>query len=215
MTPTQYIHLLADSFVVSKTQSYFPRYFGGNLNEQGEITELMQKLFICGVANILGGNIVEIGAAEGKASGALAEIAHKHGKKLLVIDPYNGAQEGTESLYHQFLAVQNRYRDTIIHRRDSSLTPESIAAIKDFAPSFVFVDGLHIEDVAYSDIRAAHDALPVGGVVCVDDTNFLRRDAGAALTRAIGEGLFELVAIPTHVEQVMYSYKSWHFAVKR
>jgi hypothetical protein len=188
------------------------------LNEQGEITELFQKLCICTIADLvlsqLGGNIVEIGAAEGKATVALAEIAKKHGAKVLVIDPYNGDQEGTETLYQKWKVATAPY-DNIVHLRESSLEQRAIQAMVDFKPSFVFVDGLHYEWAAYSDTRAAQLALPVGGYVCVDDSNHLKKDAGAAFQRSINEGYFDLIKIPDEIEKIIYTYKSWHYGVKK
>lgn len=216
---SDYIKTLSTVLAASKRQDYFPSYFGGKLNEQGEITELFQKLCICSIADLaltqLGGNIVEIGAAEGKATVALAEIAKKHGAKVLVIDPYNGQQEGTEDLYSKFKAATAKYSDTVVHMRESSLEQSAIQAMVDFKPSFVFVDGLHYEWAAYSDIRAAQIALPVGGYICVDDTNFLCKDAGAAFQKSVTEGYFDLVEIPSEIEKVLYTYKSWHYGVKR
>lgn len=208
---------LSSSMAASKKQDYFPRYFGGKLGEQGEITELFQKLLLCSVASQciqqLGGNLIEIGAAEGKASVALSETARVLGKRLLVVDPYDGQQEGTEALYQQFLQATAPYKDSVTHLRESSLTDKARAAMKDYDPSFVFIDGLHHEWAAYSDIRSAHAALPVGGWICVDDTNHLQKDAGAALARAANEGLFGVMTMP-EVEPVLCTYKSWHFAIK-
>lgn len=215
---SSHISLLSTSLAASKRQAYFARMFGGNLGEQGEITELFQKLLICSVADLciqqMGGNIVEIGAAEGKATVALAEIAATHGRRVLVVDPYNGEQEGTAAIYSQFQQATAPYLGTVQHLRESSQTDHAVEVMRALTPSFVFVDGLHHEWAAYSDIRAAFTALPVGGYVCVDDTNGLKRDAGAAFQRVITEGMFQLVELPVDVESVLYTYKSWHFGVK-
>ena len=212
-----YIQTLSASMAASKKQGYFDLYFGGFKNERGNITELFQKLLICGVADHcisqLGGGIVEIGAAEGKATVALAETAKRHGKNVFVVDPYNGAQEGTENLYNQWVKATEGYPN-VVHLRESSVDKDSVNAIIAFKPSFVFVDGLHYDWAAYSDIRASLDALPVGGYVCVDDTNFLQKDAGTALRQILEEGRAKLVEIPEEVEKVLYTYKSWHFARK-
>ena len=212
------IRLLSNSLVSSKKQTYFQNYFGGKFGEQGEITELFQKILICSVADLamqnFGGNIIEIGAAEGKATVALAETAKRYGRKVLVIDPYNGQQEGTDAIYSQFKDAIAPYGGVVEHLRDSSMNESAITAMKAFNPSFVFVDGLHHEWAAYSDIRASYAALPVGGYVCVDDTNFLQRDAGAAFNRALHEGFFGLVQIDPAVEAILYAYKSWHFGQK-
>lgn len=221
MTIPDTIRLLSTSMAASKRQSYFgtPAYFGSHLGQMGPVTELFQKVLLCAVADLAlvafpGTNLVEIGSAEGKASGALAEIAQRHRARLLVVDPYNGAQEGTESLYTQFSAVCALYPETITHLRASSLDSLSIAAIKEASPSLVFIDGLHYDWAAYSDVRAAYEALPRGGVVCVDDTNHLKRDAGAAFLRAVSEGLFDPVEIGSEVEATLYSYKSWHWGIR-
>lgn len=214
---TQYIQTLSAAMAASKKQAYFTEYFGGYKNEHGHITELFQKLLLCGVAehcmSQFDRGIVEIGAAEGKATVALAETAKRQGQGLLVVDPYNGAQEGTDALYQKWLGATKAYSN-ITHVKASSLEIPSIDSIIAFQPCFVFVDGLHYDYAAYSDIRASLDAIPVGGHICVDDTNFLTKDAGRALQQAVDEKRVELVKLPQDIEQTLYTYKSWHWARK-
>jgi predicted O-methyltransferase YrrM len=163
-----------------------------------------------------GGNILEIGCAEGSTTCTFAEIAKKYGVKVYCIDPYSGAQEGTESVYEEFKKVCSRYPDTIIHLRDSSLSEAAKQFIKDKHISFAFVDGLHTKDAAYSDVMLSLNSMKSGDVLCVDDTNnYTDRDAGAAMIQAVNESKISKINIDESAEKIIFTHKSWHFATKQ
>lgn len=192
---------------------------GDSTSNYGRLIEYSQRITL-GVAaeeavKNSGGNILEIGCAEGWATCTFAEIAKKYGVKVYCIDPYSGAQEGTESVYSEFKQVLARYPDTIIHLRDSSLSQAAKDFIKDKHVSFAFVDGLHTKDAAYSDILLSLSSMKSGDALCVDDTNnYTDRDAGAAMIQAVSEGKIKKIEINTEAERIIFSHKSWHFAQK-
>lgn len=210
------IRLFSSAFAAQFQQPYTATHFGPA--HPGRLTEAAQRIILHSVASqcidTLGGGIVEIGCAEGCTSVVLGQLARAKGKTLTCIDPYDGNQEGTEALYRQFVERTTLLGDSVKHHRVSSLDLPGIQAAVDAKPSFVFVDGLHYEWAAYRDILTAYQALPPGGIVCVDDTNMMGKDAGAAFRQAVGEGLFILVVVDPAVEKALYGYKSWHFGVR-
>jgi predicted O-methyltransferase YrrM len=192
---------------------------GDSTSNYGRLIEYSQRITL-GIAaeeavKNSSGNILEIGCAEGWATCTFAEIAKKYGVKVYCIDPYSGAQEGTESVYAEFKQVCERYPDTIIHLRDSSLSDVAKQFIKDTHISFAFVDGLHTKDAAYSDILLSLNSMKSGDILCVDDTNnYTDRDAGAAMIQAANEGKISKINIDSDAEKIIFTHKSWHFGEK-
>lgn len=192
---------------------------GDSTSNYGRLIEYSQRITL-GVAaedaiKNSGGNILEIGCAEGWATCTFAEIAKKYGVKVYCIDPYSGAQEGTESVYSEFRKNCERYPDTIIHLRDSSLSQAAKDFVKDKHISFAYVDGLHTMSAAYSDILLSLSCMKQGDIICVDDTvNYTKRDAGAAMIQAVDEGKIQKINIDSEAENIIFSHKSWHFGIK-
>ena len=218
---TEIVNNLYSSFASAKKQSLFQRDYAGEDGRFGRITEFFQRITLAQLAQYAtthcgGGGYIEIGCAEASTSVVLADIAAKNNVSLLCVDPYIwGVQEASEAMYQEFLTNIKPYPN-ITHVREMSQSEKGAGAIIDFRPSLVFVDGDHRESYAYADIAIAYHALPLGGIIVVDDTNFMQKDAGAAFQRAINEGGFELVVTPPEIEEALFrSYKSWHIATKR
>ncbi len=220
MTIDQQLQSLSNSFAAAKKQSWFTNQFKDSNGELGRITELIQRVMLADcvrytLSTFSGSTICEIGVAEGRATVVMAEVAKSFGSAILAVDPFiHGLQESSEQLYQEFLKNTELYPDTVYHLRDKSQSDNAVQAIIDFKPSLVYVDGLHTFSGALSDVRTAYEALPVGGLVVVDDTNRMKKDAGEAFQKAINDGLFRLIEIDPTVEDVLYTYKSWHYGVK-
>lgn len=185
----------------------------------GRLIEYSQRLTLGIAAEIAiensGGNILEIGCAEGWATCMFAEIAKKYGVKVYCIDPYNGEQEGTEKLYFEFQKTIARYPNQIIHLREPSQSKEAKEFLDGKHISFAFVDGLHTKQAAIHDIYLALSLMKSKDVICVDDThNYTNKDAGAAMIEAVDKGLISKIMIDKLVEDAIFSHKSWHFGIK-
>ena len=194
-------------------------FVGDTTSAYGRLIEYSQRLTL-GIAaeeavKNSGGNILEIGCAEGWATCTFAEIARKYGVKVYCIDPYSGAQEGTEAVYNQFKQVIERYPDTIIHLRESSLSNNAKEFMRDKHISFSYVDGLHTQSAAYSDILLSLNLMKAGDVICVDDTcDYTYLDAGAAIIDAVNEKKISKININEIAEKIVFTHKSWHFGQK-
>ncbi|MDZ4787667.1 MAG: class I SAM-dependent methyltransferase [Blastochloris sp.] len=116
------------------------------------------------------GDFVEIGAFCGDTSKLLAELAAKHQRRLIVIDPWITGSQDCDGA--EFAAFQNNIaavRDHVDVWQASSLDEEIIQRLKKREVSFAFVDGLHTLKACLSDI------LSVGhtkGVIAIDDTRY-------------------------------------------
>lgn len=224
MSIQQSLNNLFNAVSYQKNQPHVRHLFGESLvgdstSNYGRLIEYSQRLTLGLAAEEAvknsGRNILEIGCAEGWATCTFAEIAKKYGVKVYCIDPYSGAQEGSESVYSEFKKTCERYPDTIIHLRDSSLSQSAKDFVKDKHISFSFVDGLHTKDAAYSDILLSLSSMKTGDILCVDDTNnYTDRDAGAAMIQAANEGKITKIDLDNDAEKIIFSHKSWHFGIK-
>lgn len=100
-----------------------------------------------------GGNFLEIGALEGTLTTILAEWARKQDKSVIVIDPYDGNQQGTEEKFKAFKRRMRKYLDVVHLYRVSSLSDEGKRFIAMSDPVFAWVDGLHTYEAVKSDIE--------------------------------------------------------------
>src|SRR6056300_611996 len=57
------------------------------------------------------GDILEIGAHIGLTTQIFCELAKKYNRKVIVVDPWNGQQEGNQMVYEQFKKNTESYND--------------------------------------------------------------------------------------------------------
>lgn len=115
------------------------------------------------------GDILEIGSHVGLTTKILAEIALKYGRKVVVIDPWDGRQQGNESVYRKFLQNVENYKDVIITNRIGSQTYEALKIIQSSKFAFCWIDGLHTPEACTSDILACSTQV---GIQAVDDLSW-------------------------------------------
>ena len=116
------------------------------------------------------GDILEIGCLHGLTTVRLAEVAARHNRRVVAVDPW---QPGTQNIhggeYEAFLKNTEPYRDIIDVIRLSSLDAEAIRQMKARELCFAYVDGLHTYEACLSDILAvAH----THGFIGVDDLSW-------------------------------------------
>lgn len=115
------------------------------------------------------GDLLEIGCLNGSTTVLLAEVAAKHGRRVLAVDPWKiGTQNCKGGEYEIFCETTARLSSHIDVVRKSSQDPEAIAAIRGRPLAFAFVDGLHEYAACLLDIRACAHA----GIIAVDDTKW-------------------------------------------
>ena len=116
------------------------------------------------------GDIVEIGCDTGESSRFLAELAQRHGRRLIAIDPWFATPERPEgasfALFQQNIRPFASVVDVV---RRSSLEPEVKALVSARELAFAYVDGLHTYYAALSDIRMVSHCR---GTIAVDDVSY-------------------------------------------
>ena len=113
------------------------------------------------------GDLLEIGAQVGHTTRGLAEIARTHGRRVLVVDPWDTQYPNCDGWeYDVFRTSVKQYEDIVDVCRFPSFEDEAIQAIKERELAFVFVDGLHVYEAVRQDIQTASHC---HGVITVDD----------------------------------------------
>lgn len=117
------------------------------------------------------GDILEIGAHIGLTTKIFCELARKYNRKVMVIDPWNGQQEGNQSVYVEFMKNTEGYDDVLTVHRQSSLLPESREIIQNNTFAMCFVDGLHTVEACGYDIKSC---ITQNGIIAVDDLTWVK-----------------------------------------
>jgi hypothetical protein len=118
--------------------------------------------------NDIEGDILEIGAHEGNHTVYFLEIAKKYNKKVYVVDPYNGEQQGDETIYNIFINRTNKY-DNLVYLRNASQSEEFSNLINEIKFAYIFINGLHTIPALESDILISEKHLIKNGIICIDD----------------------------------------------
>lgn len=147
-----------------------------NLNEGGKHSwgcrnqrERIKRVCELAVSN-LEGDILEIGCHIGLTTRILCEIARKHNRKVIVVDPWNGQQEGNQSVYEVFLQNTKEYEDVLEINRVSSFSREGKDVISRNKFAFCWIDGLHTYEACKQDIDSC---APHNAILAVDDLKWL------------------------------------------
>jgi hypothetical protein len=126
---------------------------------------------------------LEIGAHVGGTTKHLSNLF----KRVFVIDPWDGRQEGNESVYQQFLEY-NKDTTNLEHKRTGSETEEAksfLREIKNFELGYCLIDGLHTKEAVINDYLLILDYLIPGSIIVVDDTSECWDKQIASLRRGV------------------------------
>ena len=145
----------------------------GDLNMY-EIGGRLQRERLAGIADFcasrFSGDLVEIGACRGETTRLLGQVARKHGRRLVVIDPWVlGSQDCSSDEYETFLKNTEDIRDVLDVWRESSTDKGVVKRLSARQLCFSFVDGWHVLHACLSDIISSGHAK---GVIAIDDTRY-------------------------------------------
>lgn len=126
------------------------------------------KLLLSSILEKADGDILEIGAHRGTTTQVFCEIGARFGRKVYVIDPWDGRQEGSAEVYNAFLGNMSKFSNYTVHKCGSE-TPQAFNAVKDLKFAYILIDGLHSYDAVVSDFTKYRAMLTTNGVICVDD----------------------------------------------
>jgi predicted O-methyltransferase YrrM len=144
------------------------------------------------------GDVIEIGALTGTSTKVFCEVASKFDRQVYVIDPWNGSEAGSESMYDSFVKRTSKYSNLNVIR-ESSASQLAIDSMRDKKISFCLVDGLHTFEAAYYDLINYCDLITPGGLICLDDINLPEvRAAAAEFLRVRPE--WQMLEIEDHIE---------------
>lgn len=116
------------------------------------------------------GDILEIGAHRGISTNVFCRIGAEYGRHVFVIDPWDGRQEGSNSIYTEFQSNTGSCKNLTVYRAGSE-NPDIRQSFleKNIKFAFILVDGLHTYDAVKNDIERYTDLLIPNGVICFDD----------------------------------------------
>jgi predicted O-methyltransferase YrrM len=128
------------------------------------------------------GDILEIGARLGTTTCLLAPVARRHGRRVIVIDPWiPGTQDCDGSEYERFLGKTREFQNGIDVWRCRSDAREVFDRMRGRELAFAFVDGLHTYDACMSDFLLVRGTR---GLVVADDARYNLEVCLAARIRA-------------------------------
>ena len=164
---------IREILVESLKTPYFIYPHGSDAYHDNTINCRKSKMFESILNNLLPntpGDILEIGALTGTSTKVFCETAAKFGRKVFVVDPWNGSQEGSDYQHEQFLNRTAGYNNLVVIKLSSN-SDEAIEKIKKMNLAFAFIDGLHTFEFALKDLQSAAGSLSESGVLCLDDIN--------------------------------------------
>jgi predicted O-methyltransferase YrrM len=185
----------------------------GDINIQIKMQESIVKHLL---DNNIEGDVLEIGAFIGNTTKMFSKALENNiNKKIYVLDPYNGQQEGNDNVYSQFKQNTNELIN-LIHYREKSQSDFAINFMKKNRFMYVFVDGLHTYEGCFHDMLNIADNLSIGGVICLDDTNVIE------IKKALSDFLlknenFNLINKPRNIDSLgVYNprHKGMDFIIK-
>lgn len=113
-------------------------------------------------------NIVEIGSHNGSTTYFLGKILEPFNKKIYTIDPWNGAQEGNDSIYKDYLN-NTKELTNLVTMRESSLSHIAYWHLKNTDYGICYIDGLHTREGIRNDIRVVSATIKAPYIILIDD----------------------------------------------
>ena len=153
------------------------------------------------------GDLAEIGCYSGASTRPLAGLAEEYGRRMIAVDPWivDPKAHCHEDTYEKWQLNTKPVAHVIDEVRQKSQSEEAIAYLKSRQLAFVYVDGLHNYEAAYTDyLTVSH----CNGIIAADDINWPRPDMWRALWDAARITGREIVWYPNCVEGYLLPIKS-------
>jgi len=157
------------------------------------------------------GDLVEIGCLFGEATVIFAEVARKHGRRVIAIDPWEAPQPyGDEKPYDVWCRVVAPYRDIIDEQHVSSFSNHVVTLLRSRQLCFAYLDGDHSHNAVSSDIQAvAH----CNGIIGVDDVAIY--DEKPANNEPARRAFYERAEILCRLPMTHYLSREWYLLPPR
>jgi hypothetical protein len=187
MDPTRKAEMNRDKI----TKLYDRFLIDGFINQLGMQSEILSMMF-----EEYNGDAIEIGARLGKTTVELLKVAKKFDRNIVVIDPWSGDQEGGKKEFEKFKTNTRKYNNLIVHRMRSQ---DALDVLSGIQYCYCFIDGLHTFEGCKTDLLNVYKTISVGGVVCVDDTQYTSYKGGGphrALKEVLTSTGFKIIHKP-------------------
>jgi predicted O-linked N-acetylglucosamine transferase (SPINDLY family) len=139
----------------------------------------------------LKGDILEIGAHKGECTRILLEYAKICNKKVYVIDPWCGDQQGNEQIYQNYFIPNTQEYDNLIVCREKSNSLEAIKFMENLNICFSFIDGLHTYNALDCDIKHVKNCHKNGGIIVVDDVRGVDTHNAQTLMKCVDDNIID------------------------
>ena len=157
------------------------------------------------IFQFIDGDVLEIGAHQGGSTSIFCEVGDKYNRNVIVIDPWDGRQEGNNQVYSKFKENTASFTNLVVYKLssdDPSIREKfTVSKIK---LSFILIDGLHSYAAVKNDIEKYLDFLSPHGILCIDDWRgpykFSAEIRKAALDH-LGDNIKELNTPNSFIEQ--------------
>lgn len=124
---------------------------------------------------------IEIGALDGLTTQYLSKFF----KRVFVIDPWDGRQQGEPSKYDIFLS-NTKDLPNVYHCRTGSETAEAkqfLENVENPKFGFAYIDGLHTTDAVINDFNLCKNLIEKGGLIFIDDCDYSPVNVGAEVVK--------------------------------
>ncbi len=132
---------------------------------------------------------LEIGALDGLTTQYLSRFF----KRVFVIDPWDGRQQGVPSKYDIFIN-NTKHLDNVFHCRTGSESFEArefLDSVLDLKLAFTFIDGLHTPEAVVNDWDLCQKFMIQNGIIFIDDCDFQPVNVGAEYVKNMSLETYE------------------------
>jgi hypothetical protein len=147
-------------------------------------------------------NVLEIGAHSGCTTYFFGKMLEKYNKIIYTIDPWNGQQEGDESIYQMYLNnIQSL--NNIVTNRDTSLSPSIHELLKNMEYGICYIDGLHTTEGIRNDIQLVTSTISTPGMIIIDDYDM--DEVKQEISNAVQKDILKIIE-PPNIEMYNNNY---------
>lgn len=144
---------------------------------KGELKQTVYADILDRLLPLCDGDLCEIGAYDGRSTMVFLERAKQFGRKVYVIDPWDGNQEGSQKAYSEFLENTKMF-DNLGLLRLSSQNEIAVKYISNLSLCFCLIDGMHNKQVVTHDIITVQNSKFNCGLIIIDDVRDLYGSLG-------------------------------------
>lgn len=122
------------------------------------------------VLEYIEGDVLEIGAHQGRTTKIFCEVGLKYNRHVFVVDPWDGRQQGSQAAFDTFNVATTACKNLMVQRKGS----EDPIVLENFQKddvkfAFILIDGMHSYEAVKNDLEKYKGLLELHGIICIDD----------------------------------------------